>query len=229
MQPLEDLGSGFAEVTTYRGFYTHEQDLENILSSGREWYGEPMITGSNLSVDLGMLPNLTTTGQLQLILATLNRDQEQAQIQVSLNSQSLGSLNIDAIDTDTYDPKGVQGLDTLYLNQNQLTPGSLSLQLDFQAGAGGRGNLNFAVVTYEAALSFDNGALAFASPLSLTQNQTTYRITTALNNPIVWDISDPQNVAIQEHGIDNGDVVFGAESAELHSYIILGRCRICSA
>ena len=46
MATAPDLGSGFPEISSYTHYLYHELDRVNILSSGREWYGQ-FISASN--------------------------------------------------------------------------------------------------------------------------------------------------------------------------------------
>ncbi len=216
-----DLGKVGVEFNTFTDYRVHEQDLENLLNSGREWYGEIVNNQNTLHLAFENLAPLTNEGSLSLITRVINRSESTATVQLAANGMGVGSFDITAIGSDTYDPEGVAAIDTLTIDQN-LIAGSdqIDLDLSYSTSSGGRGNLDYLLLTFESDLEFRGQPLRFREPRSLDEVNASYSIRSDMEQVIIWDITDPQNVTIQNYQYANGVITFGSTSNQLREYII---------
>ncbi|MDH3710393.1 MAG: type IX secretion system sortase PorU [Cyclobacteriaceae bacterium] len=219
MEMIPDEGDTHASISSYQGFKIHEADLENILSSGREWYGELLANGAPQQIDFSDIPALVGGSNIRVISAAVNRSENTGTLNYTINGLELGTSIIGPIGSGTYDPRGVNKVDTFTINQAVLgSPQEAVVSIDFQSNSGGRGNLNYLVMLYEAKLEYPGFVIPFTSPQSTQQALSTYTLDNAPSDLLIWNITDPRNSAIQEFGFSGDQAVFGATSNTLHHY-----------
>ena len=117
---LPNLGINFPEVREYNHILSHEQDASNVLSSGREWFGEQFGTSNELSFDLPT-PELIPNRPIQLNIAGMVQAFNSSSYSISLNDQALGTLNFSAISNTRYGIKGNEASGNFTLNSSALS------------------------------------------------------------------------------------------------------------
>ncbi len=221
MQVLPDLGNSHPQVNTFSGYQVHELDVVNILSSGREWYGESLFNNDPVEVTFSDMPILAPGSELRLVAAAVNKDDSQATLSFDLNGVSLGSFTIGGVGSATYDPRGVNGRDTLAIPENLIANNSeFEITANYQAG-GGSGNLDYLVLLYEGELSLTGNHLFFRSPEAIIEPTSTYMVGNATSESLVLDLTNPQDPSVQTFQLVGDQAVFGAESSSLKQYVIL--------
>lgn len=211
------LGTGYPEITSYPAYYYHEIDRENILSSGREWYGELITASNQVRVKFEDSPVLVPGSKLEITAGAVNRSNEAASFVISANGTEAGTIAAGGIGPGTYDEKGVVVKDTLVADGVQIdNKGNLELVISYQGP--GRGLLDYLTVTFETPLSLDRQAIYFSSPESLANSASTYKIANSDQNTLIWDVTDPHNITLQKFQLVGGQAVFGVESDILRSF-----------
>ena len=219
MELLPNLGNNHSEVDSYMGYEYHERDLDNILSSGREWYGELLVSSAPLRLSFDEIPPLAEGSKITVISSLINQSPETTSIGFSLNGTSIGSIEASGIGSGTYDDKGVKAEDSIQVDQNQIDAnGSFNFQISYNSN--GNGRLNYLLVSYESPLAQYGSATIFRAPGSLQNLTSTYKISNVNSGTIVWDITDPQNVGVQRYDLLAEQGVFGAESKRLKEYVV---------
>ncbi|MGW8121303.1 type IX secretion system sortase PorU [Roseivirga echinicomitans] len=216
------LGNDFPEVNSYNKIIRHEQDLKNILGSGRKWYGENFNTNDELIFNYP-LTNLAPNEQIKLSIEALSQAFVATSVNVKVNNQSVGKLEFEAIPNTRYGVKGTEALELFSINTTSLansTQFNLNLLFD-QAGANNSvAYLNYFLIDIPTKLQYSGGATSFRSVKSLGQSISTFKVSGAHQNLMVWDVSNPLTAQKQAYSLIGAELRFGAFSDQLHEYVV---------
>ncbi len=219
MEIVTNKGNDHPIVSSYIGYAYHESELRNILSSGREWYGELVSASKALDIHFSDIPPLTQGTSVKVISTVLNRSKEKANFSFSLNGSNIGFIEVSGVGSGIYDDKGVVATDTLVVDQSQVNQqGSFDIRVSFSAA--GNGLFDNLMVSYESPLEQYGSVTFFSSPAGLNNTTSTFRINNVNQETVIWDISDPRNSVIQEFTLAENQAKFGALTQSLKEYVV---------
>ncbi|TDI71966.1 MAG: hypothetical protein E2O88_00920, partial [Bacteroidetes bacterium] len=136
---IANKGDNHPVIDSYIGYAYHELDLKNILSSGREWYGELMVSSSPLRISFPNIPPLTSGSTITIISSVLNQSQEKASFNFSLNDSNIGAIDASGVGPGTYDDKGVAVIDTFTISQNEINQQAVfNFEVSYDGAGSGR-------------------------------------------------------------------------------------------
>jgi hypothetical protein len=207
-------------IDTFEAFEFYEKESNNILRSGREWYGEQFGFQNEQSFNLnvnGIVPNST----VKLTTALMAKDFNGSNYQISINSTKVGEVSIDAVGSGTYDLKGENALNTVSFNSTTFANAeTLPLTLKFNSTSGtGIGYLNFLRVNYQKQLKLFNTPTTFRALASVGKGVVNYRIKEANSNLLIWNITQGQTITNQLYQLSANEAVFGANSTTLQEFV----------
>ncbi|MFT7268174.1 MAG: hypothetical protein ACI905_000376, partial [Roseivirga sp.] len=222
IQALPDLGDNQNTINSYNKIIRHEADLINILGSGREWFGEGFGGGNTLEFNFTDL-QIAQSHELKLTIKMMSQAFGSTSVNTSLNDQSLGTVEFQAISNSRYGIKGNEAEEHFSVNTSTLSSTSdLSLNLTFNRK--GINNavayLNSFLIDVPSQLRYNSEPLIFRSINSLDQSISNYTIANASSNLIIWDITNPLYPKVQSTELSTTNLKFGAFSDRLHSYIV---------
>ncbi|MGK0487338.1 MAG: hypothetical protein ACJAXB_000513 [Candidatus Endobugula sp.] len=222
IQALPDLGDNQNTINSYNKIIRHEADLINILGSGREWFGEGFGGGNTLEFNFSDL-QIAQSHELKLTIKMMSQAFGSTSVNTSLNDQSLGTVEFQAISNSRYGIKGNEAEEHFSVNTSTLSSTSdLSLNLTFNRK--GINNavayLNSFLIDVPSQLRYNSEPLIFRSINSLDQSISNYTIANASSNLIIWDITNPLYPKVQSTELSSTNLKFGAFSDQLHSYIV---------
>ncbi len=217
----ENLGDSHPKVMSFDDFITYEKDEHNIISSGREWFGEKFdfTYTYDFKFDFdGLVPD----SKLTVTTSILGQTYQEASLDVFVNGTLLGQQPIYAIKEGSYLAKGSLQQETFEITASQIiSPQQFTIRLSYNpAGSGmSKANLNYFIVQGERMLKLYGNQTRFRS-LASTQNAiSTYEIDNAGSVFQIWDITDPLR-PYNQNFLRNGEkAIFGAFSDELHEFI----------
>jgi len=178
--------------TTYQKLSPHEYDLNNLLRSGRYWYGERfrdsgsvnrvsfdangIVPGSNIEVYFSVLSQSTTASSFDFIL----------------NENGIGSIEMDPVIDATYVTKADVQSDTLVLNSDDVS--NLNNGLDFdirfdKASGFSSGYLDYLHLRTTNELNLEYAPLIFRRE----DNNLAFELSGAQSNSALWDVTDMVN------------------------------------
>ena len=191
MENLPNLGSALPEINSYTHYLYHELDRVNILSSGREWFGEFMTASNPIRIEFENTPKMLAGSEITMVSTVVNRSQDQGDFNYNINGTPVGSIEADGIGPGTYDDKGVMVTDTLTVNASQLNnqQGNMNVVIIYRGA--GNGLLDYLTVSYESPLEMIGHSVMFRSPSSLDHFSSTYRISNANSNVVIWGRDRP--------------------------------------
>lgn len=217
------LGNQHPSITSYQALEVLEKDEVNIISSGRRWFGDAFgfTTTRNYSTQLQEL----SEGPLRLRTAFINAHAAKnptsadVTVEVSLNGQKVQTLAIPGSGDHQYANKGtIREAVTEITVPATNTP--LQLTITHSGGTGGNQTyLDYFLLQAPARLRYRNKPLFFIAPQSLNQATSTYSIASVPDGLQVWDITDSRLPRQQQAEQQNDQLLFGAGSTSLRSYV----------
>jgi len=213
----ENLAGNYPRITSFDDLMAHEEELEKVVISGREWYGERFSTGlsQNFTFDA---PRIKENSNLEVIVDVLNRSQNEATFSVALNGNQLGEIPMEAIAEGTYTRKGKEAQKQFTANSNTLA-GSQEIVVNLQFNGSGIGHLNWLLIKCQRNLAMAGPQTVFRSLSSLNHPVSTFSLANASEGIAIWDITDPLRAKKQTFTLADGTATFNTSSVQLHEYI----------
>ncbi|KYG81855.1 peptidase C25-like protein [Roseivirga ehrenbergii] len=222
IETLQNLGNNLPEVNTFNKIIRHETDVKNILGSGRKWFGESFNTNNELNFDFP-LTNLATNEAIKFRLDALSQAFNNTSLTASLNGQSIGQLDFSPIPDTRYGVKGNESSGLFEVNSTNFSSANqLNLKLTFDQGGSNNavGHLDGFLLDIPTKLQYSGSSIHFRSIKSLDQPISTFKLSEANQNLMVWDITNPLNAKNQTYNLSGSELRFGAFSDELHEYVV---------
>ncbi len=208
-------------VATFDDYINHESDEFNLLSSGREWFGEAFGEQSTHHFTYqiaGILPESTTT----IAAAVISQTSYPTHYDFTINQLQVGTLKAGIASSFEYGYKGVEASGILTA-QNIFTDADpeLRLEISLREGSNSLGYLNYFSINFERALRLYGNITFFRSLKSTNRLISEFQISDAGEGDIIWDITSPQAVENQAYNLNSGNIVrFKAYSENLKEYVI---------
>jgi len=206
-------------VEEFIDYQVHEKDLVNLISSGKEFYGEEFkdVTSMNFPFSFpNIIQNNTTTVRLDVASTSTTV----SNFTLSLNGGQNKILTVAAkVASDSYElAKGAAGSYNF-----TSTSDALNLNLLYEkTNTSSVGFLNFLEVNARRQLKMVGSAMAFQNTDnlgSLLYNK--YLLSDANSNVQIWDISNPTNISRITTTVENGKLSFVDSNNELKNYLAI--------
>jgi hypothetical protein len=220
--PNETLESD-QSVIIYSPEETNLLDYVNSGGSGREWYGDLLIPSTGLVKNYTFeTPNLIDS--LIVTVDVIGFSESQTSMDVILNEQPIGNLQINASTVSTYSPKGKTKREVFHGVSNRETQ---DISIDFIRSDGSiYGFINQILVAYDRELIYTN------TPLLVNNRKRThdaYEINVKSSKALhAWDISDVNNPKALSTFFNNGRVRFLDSAVNNSDYVIFDPQEITS-
>ena len=184
--------------TEFDDYKFHEQDLTNLLMSGREWYGEYFdilnsysfpFTFSNLVSGSSVYYKSVLLGRA--VLPTLS---------YSFNLSSSG-LNVNLTGTNVGNGNYLKDVGKLATQEGTFNPGSSSFILTISNNNAGTttGWLDFIELNARRQLKMSGNQMGFRDPSVVGPgNICKYTLTSSTSTMQIWDVTDPTTVLLQQ-------------------------------
>jgi hypothetical protein len=195
-----------------------EEELYNLLNSGKEWYGD--IFGVNLDNFYAFrLPGRVAGEPLKIRVVVAARSGVTSSFLVRANNQYLGSIALNATDLATYT--------ATYATENvktfSMVPATddvtVSLEYD-RPDANSEGWLNCITINGRSDLSMKGvDELAFRDSRSVGSGNVTRFHLERGEETVIWDITDPSSPLNVPYTVSGADAVFTVETGQLREFI----------
>ena len=202
-------------ISTFDDHFYFEEDVNNLLGSGREWYGE-LLSDNEIVTHSYEIPGVTS--DINIDFRGVSQVAAVNSFDISADGNSVGTIDLTSIPSGqgtTYSIKVREGIGNFSIPQSE----QLSLQIRFG------GNI-------PSARGFiDRYALTFKRALALYESQTTFRHADSqgdlLNYQVangsgsqIWNVTNPTNAANQEFALIGSTASFQSQSNELEEFVI---------
>ncbi|HYI79040.1 MAG TPA: C25 family cysteine peptidase, partial [Chryseolinea sp.] len=219
-----NLEGNFSVIQHYDDYVYHELDEHNVLSSGREWFGERFDLNSEKTFTIpisGILEN----SPIKVVSDVMGQSFSTSSFNLFWNNTLLKNQVIPTIPNSQYGVKGVHKKDTISLNSTEVNAAVTSTQeIKYQfvkaSSGASAGNLDFFLLNVKRTLEFSEHQILFRSRESLLHPTSTFSISNTSANCIVWDVTQPSDAQLQDYTLDGATTRFSTASDQLREYII---------
>jgi len=179
-----DLGRNFPSYNDHQGIITHEEELTNILKSGREWFGERL---SNQTIDFTHPISESATGEAKLYIEAMSQAFQNTSLIVDIENSS-EELNFDPIPNRQY---GIKGNLQHKVIPFEISGNEVNISLNYQrnGNTSAVSYLNKYLIAYSVLNNLEENYLLVNSN-SLNQPISEFSITSDQNIKI-WNVTDP--------------------------------------
>lgn len=209
-------------ITTYNDRYFHELDAVNLLTSGKEWFGEEFANASGkITTRQFTLPvnGLISAEPAVIISDCISRSVNgSSRFSVSVNNTSVLSHTIAAMGTGNLDVYAKNSV----LIGSFIPSSAISIGYTYESGgAGAQGWLNwFEVFTRRNLTLAGANQLLFRDWNSVKDGSTgEFRLNSAGSATHVWDITDPATPSGVSVNINGTELRFVQDCSTLHEYV----------
>ena len=224
-----DLGSGGkrisiqntqnfdVSVTEFDDYVFHEQDLENFIKSGAQWYGEKFDLTNSYNFSFSF-PNLVQNSSVYIKTAVAARSFSASSFSVKANSTNIQSISVAQVDP-------YYTADYAKLSSNFTTFNSSSSNINLAVSYNPSQNtsvgwLNYIELNARRQLKMNGNQMLFRDNQSVADSTNAkYIISNATSNILVWDVSNSINVKERGSSFSSNQMSFIASADSLKEYI----------
>ena len=212
-QPLQNATK---TITSYNAFSFHESELENLIHSGKEWFGERFDIQNNQSFDFNF-PNLDQSSPVSIKTAVVARSFVPSTFTVKANSNHLNTISVNNV-VSTYATEYAKiAFKTTGYNSSSS---AITINIDYNsADNGALAWLNYIEINARRALKMSGNSLIFRDASSLGNEVGTFELSNANSGISIWDITDPTSVVKIPTTINSNTLSFNDSIDALHEYI----------
>jgi len=221
IEQIQNISGTYPEIETYKDLQVHELNENNILNSGREWFGEKFDAILNRNYNFNTR-GIVEGSDVKVIASVLGQSLESTTMEFKYNNSALGEISFDAIPDGSYFTKGFIETKTFTAVQGSDASDESIVNLKFNkiSGIKSQAYLNYLVFECEKDLSYDNSQLIFRSPASLEQPISKYSIKNATAGLKIWNAANPLDPKDQQIQLSGSIATFNATSDSLQEYIM---------
>ncbi len=215
------------EVTRHLAYQYHENDLNNLLASGREWYGEQFsVLSPSLDVSFdfpGLLPDMPVHLQAHFVGRSVTEDMH---FDLEVNAEQVIDLTLLRRVTSN---ESLHARESIRMAQFNASEPQLNVRVNFFANDNGsQGWLNYIRINAWCQLHFGGGQFAFSNP-ELLGAESISRFTISGNgqDAMLWDVTNPLDIASQQYNTVEGGISFVANTADVvRKYLLFDNSQI---
>ncbi|MBN2175068.1 MAG: type IX secretion system sortase PorU [Bacteroidales bacterium] len=210
------LGQADYTSTQVNDYYFHELELENMIHSGKMWFGERFEEELQYEFQINC-PNITSGSPARLIASSVARSSEISSFGFEINSQPAMNIDIPGVNMNnstSYGRRKVESCDfytdnpivTLLITYNKPTEYST-------------GWLDYFSINYRRNNNFGNGQMNFRDVESIGQGLTEFQVLANTDILNIWNVTDPLNPSNIDFAFSNGTAEFKLETNSLLEFI----------
>lgn len=204
-------------VNSYNDFIVHEEDLVNLIKSGRVWYGETFDQSVNMEKEYD-IPGLILSEPVLLDADVAARSFSTSSFTFFVNDSEVLNIPIPAVSNtpNTYWAKS-KNLSA----QFSATSSTLSVRTTYnKPSSESVGFLNYYILSFRRGLNFRGGQMAFRDLLSAGAGVTArFILGNAGNNVVVWNVTDPTGVKKIDAVLSGSELTFTVGVDSLMEFI----------
>ena len=220
----ENLGSSYPLIHSFDHLMKYENDMLNILSSGREWYGEKFDLKTSYDYEFET-QGLSSNEEIKIISTVMASSYNPSYFELEVNGFLLGQQDMDVIPDTRYGIRGTVRTDTFEINSGILPDNTNLLQLTLKYVKGGitdisAGYLDYFIIWCKRDLAVYDTQTIFQSAESTQNASSTFSIVDNGADVNIWEVTDPFAPAVQRFTRQNGEILFGTETSELKKFVV---------
>jgi hypothetical protein len=228
--PSENRSGNFPLINQFDDFVYYETDKYNILHSGRQWFGEQFDQSLELTIQFD-LPGIISNSTIKLTSHVMAQSTQPCQFNVFFNNNSILTQPVTAWPNTEYGAHGVNKIDTIQINEQNVNAGTQSAQqLKYQFTKGNPGlsigYLDYLMFSMQRALALYGIQTSFISAASLNHSVSSFQITGVAVNDIIWDVTQPFKVKNQAFQVNENSFTFSTSTDSLKRFVVFDPTKI---
>jgi len=209
-------------VSSFDERFVHELDSVNLLSSGKEWFGEELsnMPGRPLSKSFSIafpnpVPNSPFTLTTEVAARAVNA---QSRFDVFVNNTLNQQISLAAVGTGIYDLFAHQARQS---GKGNILSNSINVSFNFIPGSfNAQGWIDWFLLFYRRQLFLPvNDQILFRDWQSVGNTSITFNLTGADATSEVWDISNPLDPVKMSATLNSGELKFTDNAQTLKEYV----------
>jgi hypothetical protein len=205
-------------VTEFDDYSYYEKNLYNLIKSGRQWFSDKLTSPVDTTF---IFANIVRNHSVRIKVNVASRASSQRNFIVSGKDMTLGTISVSGVNLSAFTGE--------YAKQNSgffsLLPGSDDVYVKVSYNRqeySDIGWLDYITVNVRRNLTMSGNALFFRDMSSTgTGSISSFTISGATDNLMVWDITDPCNVTRPEAEFSGSNLNFTAATDTLHEFVAL--------
>lgn len=154
-----------SEVRAYTAYKLHERDLYSLGGTGRECYGEDLMSNPDLNLSFHF-DDILSGEQASIVVETAARSTSPGSTRLYVDNSFMGSMNYSAVSSsDSYTYARGSSLSKTFLPQGNTV--AVRLQYNNNGVIPKNAHLNYVAINARCRLALNSASLAFRDPLSL--------------------------------------------------------------
>ena len=203
-------------ITSFNDFQIHEINNENLIQSGREWYGERFGIINSYSFNFNF-PNIENSSVVKIKTSVAARSLNPSSFSINANNSFISNISISNIvyDYATAYAKTNTNFSEFFSNSDQI---NIDINYNYTEN-NAIGWLNYIQLNARRNLRLNDNILHFRDIESVSNNQLgKYIISNASSQTRVWDITDPRNVNSVKLNFSSSEIEFIDSVSNLRTY-----------
>ena len=203
-------------VNSFDDYDFHEEDLENFIKSGAQWYGEKFDLTNSYSFNFSF-PNLVQSIPVYVKTAVAARSFSSSNFTIKKNSTILQSISVAQVDPH-------YTADYAKLSSNSITfTGNANMEISIsynQPQNTSVGWLDYLELNVRRELRMSGNQMLFRDIQSIADSTNAkFVISNATSGISVWDVSEPINIIERNTDFSSNQISFIASSDSLKEYL----------
>jgi len=223
MATSPSLAGSFPVVNTYDDYTYYENNVTNILNSGRAWFGEKFGLTKSYSFNTEV-PGVVANSEISIVSDVLSQSFGSATMQILMNGAVVGEHSLPVISRFRYGVKGIHALDTFRVNESALNvsrTGRITTVYQFNQSSSDDGAfLDYFLIGFKRRLALYDKRTFFFTPTN--QPATTFEITNTGTSAWLLNITNPLEPVIQQFTAAAAGIQFSTSTTTQKKFIVSG-------
>ncbi|MCL1821557.1 MAG: type IX secretion system sortase PorU [Prolixibacteraceae bacterium] len=206
-------------IAAFDDYALHERELQNLIHSGQQWFGEKFNTGENKQINMqcpGIVPGATVS-------ATINaagRSSSTSMLDVKINNTNAGSLAFSRVYLDDATVSYASERNGTFTAQPD--GGGIAFSLTYSASnATSIAWLDYITLNWRRQLTLAGDILYFRDVGSVGENHAgSFEISGATSSARVFDVTEPTSVFEIPATVQNNKLTFVRPAESLREYMV---------
>lgn len=219
-----DKGTGTTVVKSHQKISVYEKDLFNLISSGRQWFGENISSGNNFTSNFGS-ENLITNSEIKAQISLLAQSFKPASFDIKINGITVHNQSMDTIliESDTKN-RGDIKMAMFSVNSSSLADVSNGIDIEIifnkAEGVTSVGYLDFISLVTQHSLSMEGTTFAFHLTNAIDGSKV--ELSNSTSDMKIWDVSQTTNVIEQQFTLNGSNASYTLEEQNSEFYAFNG-------
>lgn len=206
------------QVTSFLDYQLYEVDAENLIHSGRRWFGPAFLSGASRQFSF-LMSNLVPDQPLSIYIELAGRSSQSSSFRLTYNDRAEATVALSAVDTS--DPLATFAS----VSQRRITisnpAASSMIGLTYNAStSSASGWLDYIEVNASRNLVMDGSYFSFRNPsVTGVGRVSQYTISGIQNGFQLWNVSSQLQPTQVAYNLDGDQAQFTASSESLQEYV----------